>query len=110
AGDHPLTFPLWNAMGAAGMVGLGVALAQPKRPVLVVTGDGELLMQMGCLATIAAKRPRNLSIVVLDNESYFETGGQPTHTADGVDLAAVARACGIAAASQITREDEILEL
>ena len=101
AGDHPLTFPLWGAMGSAGMIGLGLALAQPKRRVLVVTGDGEMLMGLGSLATIGVRRPGNLSIVVLDNERYGETGMQKTHTAYGVDLAAVARACGFADASII---------
>ncbi|HYS74989.1 MAG TPA: thiamine pyrophosphate-dependent enzyme, partial [Burkholderiales bacterium] len=74
AGDHPFTFPLWGAMGSAAMIGLGLALAQPKRRVLVVTGDGEMLMGLGSLATIGVRRPGNLSIVVLDNERYGETG------------------------------------
>ena len=95
-GNEPLDFPLWGAMGGAAMVGLGLALAQPTRPVLVLTGDGELLMGLGSLATIAAQRPPNLRIVVLDNERYGETGQQATHTAVGTDLAEVARACGIA--------------
>src|SRR5262245_55724569 len=89
-GNQPLDFPLWGAMGGAAMVGLGLALAQPERKVLVLTGDGELLMGLGSLATIAAQRPPNLRIVVLDNESYGETGQQRTHTAMGVDPAAVA--------------------
>ena len=96
AGDHPLTFPLWGAMGSACMIGLGLALAQPKRRVLVVTGDGEILMGLGSLATIGAQRPVNLSVVVLDNERYGETGMQKTHTAYGIDLAGVACACGFA--------------
>lgn len=94
AGDDPRNFYLWGAMGGAAMVGLGLATAQPDRPVAVVTGDGEQLMGMGALATIGARRPANLSIVVLDNERYGETGGQLTHTAKGVNLAGVARACG----------------
>ena len=93
AGDSPLSFPLWGAMGQAAMIGLGLALAQPKRPVLVITGDGEMLMGLGALATIGVQQPKNLSIVVIDNERYGETGMQATHTAHGVDLAAVARAC-----------------
>ena len=76
------------------MIGLGLALAQPRRRVLVVTGDGEMLMGLGALATIGVQRPANLSIVVIDNERYGETGMQTTHTAHGIDLAAVARACG----------------
>jgi thiamine pyrophosphate-dependent acetolactate synthase large subunit-like protein len=101
AGDHPLNFPLWGAMGSAAMVGLGLALAQPRRPVLVLTGDGEMLMGLGSLATIGVQRPLNLAIVVLDNERYGETGMQPTHTAHGVDLAAIAAASGFAASKTI---------
>jgi thiamine pyrophosphate-dependent acetolactate synthase large subunit-like protein len=94
AGDHPLNFYLWGAMGGAAMIGLGLALAQPKRRVLVVTGDGEMLMGLGSLATIGVKRPANLAIAVIDNEHYGETGMQETHTAGLVDLAAMARAAG----------------
>jgi thiamine pyrophosphate-dependent acetolactate synthase large subunit-like protein len=107
AGDHPLTFPLWGAMGSACMIGLGLALAQPSRRVLVITGDGEMLMGLGSLATIGAKRPPNLAVVVLDNERYGETGMQKTHTAHGVDLAAVAAACGFAGARVVRRGPEI---
>ena len=96
AGDHDLTFPMWGAMGCAAMVGLGLALAQPQRRVLVVTGDGEMLMGLGSLATVAVQKPKNLSVVVIDNERYGETGMQETHTAHGVDLAAMARAAGFA--------------
>ena len=95
AGDHDLSFPLWGAMGQAAMMGLGLALAQPKRRVLVITGDGEMLMGLGSLATIGAQQPKNLSVVVIDNERYGETGMQSTHTAHGVDLAGVARSCGL---------------
>lgn len=102
AGDHPLSFPMWGAMGGAAMMGLGLALARPRRRVLVVTGDGEMLMGLGSLATIAVQRPRNLSIVVLDNERYGETGMQETHTAHGVDLAGMARAAGFSHAMRIT--------
>lgn len=103
AGDHANNFPLWGAMGGAAMIGLGLALAQPKRRVLVVTGDGEMLMGIGSLATIAAQAPRNLSVVVLDNEHYGETGMQATHTGLGTDLAAVAKAAGIANAMQLSK-------
>ena len=96
AGDHDLNFPLWGAMGSAAMIGLGLALAKPDRRVLVFTGDGEMLMGMGSLATIAVQKPANLSVVVLDNEHYGETGMQETHTASGVDLAAIAKGCGFA--------------
>ena len=95
AGDSPLTFPMWGAMGQAAMLGLGLALAQPKRRVLVVTGDGEALMGLGALATIGVQKPPNLTVVVIDNERYGETGMQHTHTAQGVDLAGVAQACGL---------------
>jgi thiamine pyrophosphate-dependent acetolactate synthase large subunit-like protein len=94
AGDHPLTFPLWGAMGSAAMIGLGLAIAQPERPVLVLTGDGEQLMGLGSLATIGVQRPPNLAVAVLDNEHYGETGMQQTATAAGVDLAAIAAGCG----------------
>jgi thiamine pyrophosphate-dependent acetolactate synthase large subunit-like protein len=107
AGDHPLTFPLWGAMGSAAMIGLGLALAQPTRRVLVLTGDGEQLMALGALATIAAQRPPNLAVVVLDNERYGETGMQPTHTAHGVDLAGIAAAAGFPLAGTIRAADEL---
>ncbi|WP_137181291.1 thiamine pyrophosphate-dependent enzyme [Roseomonas sp. AR75] len=96
AGDCPQNFPLWGGMGGAAMLGLGLALAQPQRRVLVITGDGEMLMGLGALCTIAVKKPANLSVVVLDNEHYSETGGQETATRHGVDLAAIARGAGIA--------------
>ena len=86
AGDSPLSFPMWGAMGQAAMIGLGLALAQPKRRVLVITGDGEMLMGLGSLATIGVQQPPNLTVVVIDNERYGETGMQETHTAHGVDL------------------------
>lgn len=101
AGDHALTFPLWGAMGNAAMIGLGLALAQPSRRVLVVTGDGEMLMGLGAFATIGVRRPRNLALVVIDNERYGETGMQQTHTARGVDLARVAKGCAFRIARQV---------
>ena len=110
AGDHELNFPLWGAMGGAAMLGLGLALAQPKRNVLVVTGDGEMLMGVGALATIALQRPRRLSVVVLDNERYGETGMQQTHTAHGVDLAAMAKAAGIAQTFLVRTPAELARL
>jgi thiamine pyrophosphate-dependent acetolactate synthase large subunit-like protein len=103
AGDHPLNFHLWGAMGSAAMIGLGLALARPERRVLVITGDGEMLMGLGALATIAVQAPSNLSLVVIDNELYGETGRQPTHTAHGADLAGIARAAGIAESETITQ-------
>jgi thiamine pyrophosphate-dependent acetolactate synthase large subunit-like protein len=104
AGDSPLSFPTWGAMGQAAMIGLGLALAQPKRRVLVVTGDGEMLMGLGSLATIGVQKPGNLTVVVIDNERYGETGMQKTHTAFGVDLAAVALACKLTNAITVTSD------
>ena len=109
-GDQPLDFPLWGAMGGAAMVGLGLALAQPNRTVLVLTGDGEMLMGLGSLATIGARRPPNLRIVVLDNECYGETGRQPTHTAMGADLAAIASACGLPNSRVVRQPDQLAAL
>jgi thiamine pyrophosphate-dependent acetolactate synthase large subunit-like protein len=105
--DHPNTFYLWGGMGSAAMTGLGLALAQPKRRVVVITGDGEMLMGMGSLATVGLQRPKNLSIIVLDNESYGETGGQMSHTAAAADLVGVARACGIADSKALTTLGEV---
>jgi thiamine pyrophosphate-dependent acetolactate synthase large subunit-like protein len=105
SGDDARNFYLWGAMGGASMIGLGLALARPERRVLVVTGDGEMLMGLGALATIAVKRPANLAIVVLDNGAFGETGMQPSHTASCADLAAIAKASGIAASIAI--EDEV---
>ena len=101
AGDHPLNFGTWGAMGGAAMVGLGLALAQPRRRVLVITGDGELLMGLGSLATIGVQQPKNLAVIVMDNEHYGETGMQATHTRFGVDLPAMARAAGFRAVGTI---------
>ncbi len=97
AGDHGANMYLWGAMGGAAMIGLGLALAQPQRPVLVVTGDGEQLMGLGAFATVAVKRPGNLTIAVLDNGRYGETGQQASHTGLGIDLGQVAEAAGLEA-------------
>ncbi len=96
AGDDDANFYLWGAMGGAAMIGLGLALAQPDRTVLVLTGDGEALMGLGALATIGAQKPANLLIVVLDNGHFGETGMQQSHTSLGTDLPRVAGACGFA--------------
>ena len=109
-GYHANNFPLWGAMGAASMMGLGLALAQPKRKVLVITGDGEMLMNIGSLATIAVEKPPNLTIAVLDNERFGETGMQKTHTAAGVDLAAMAVACGIRTSHMVRTAEQVTEL
>ena len=94
AGDHDLNYYLWAAMGSAAMVGLGLAATQTDRPVLVLTGDGEQLMGFGALATIALRKPPNLTIVVLDNGHFGETGMQPSHAGQGIELSEVAKACG----------------
>jgi thiamine pyrophosphate-dependent acetolactate synthase large subunit-like protein len=107
AGDHDRNFYLWGAMGGAVMIGLGVALAQPKLPVVVITGDGEMLMGIGSLATVGLQQPKNLTIIVLDNEVYGETGGQASHTGTNTDLVAVAKACGIADARAMATMAEI---
>jgi thiamine pyrophosphate-dependent acetolactate synthase large subunit-like protein len=107
AGDHDRNFYLWGAMGGAVMIGLGVALAQPNLPVVVVTGDGEMLMGIGSLATVGLQKPKNLTIVVLDNEVYGETGGQASHTAATVDLVGVAKACGISDARTIATMTDV---
>lgn len=93
AGDHDGNYYLWAAMGSAATVGFGLAMAQRQRPVLVLTGDGEMLMGIGALASIAQKMPPNLTIAVLDNGHYGETGMQKSHTGRGIELARVAEAC-----------------
>jgi thiamine pyrophosphate-dependent acetolactate synthase large subunit-like protein len=97
AGDHDANYYLWGAMGAAALMGLGLAQARPERNVLVITGDGEQLMGLGGLATIAVAKPRNLTIVVIDNGHFGETGMQRSHTGHGLDIARVAQACGLEA-------------
>lgn len=108
AGDRDLNFMLWGAMGGAVSIGLGLAIAQPERQVMVITGDGEMMMGIGSLATVAMQAPANLHIVVLDNERFEETGGQATPTAGFADIAALARASGIAQASTV-RDDADLD-
>ena len=106
AGDHPLNFYLWGAMGGTAMIGLGLALAQPNRRVAVLTGDGDMLMGIGSLATIGVKQPKNLAIVVLDNTHYGETGMQPSHTRSGIDLVAMALACRFKHARAVSRIED----
>lgn len=110
AGDEPTSFPMWGAMGGATMVGLGMALAQPERRALVITGDGELLMSVGSLATVAVKAPKNMSIVVLDNEHYGETGMQETHTRFGVDLVVMAQGAGFKTTMRVNTQDDVTRL
>lgn len=109
-GDRPQNFYLWGAMGGTAMIGLGLAIAQPKKRVLVITGDGEMLMGMGALATVAAAGVTNLSIAVLDNGRYGETGSQFSHTGLTTDLAAVAAACGWANTTTARDMDEVAAL
>jgi thiamine pyrophosphate-dependent acetolactate synthase large subunit-like protein len=110
AGDNDRNFYLWGAMGGAAMVGLGLALAQPKKRVAVITGDGEMLMGLGALATIGVQKPANLAIVVFDNGVYGETGMQPSHTQGGVDLVATAKSCGIAECLDVRDEAALSDL
>jgi thiamine pyrophosphate-dependent acetolactate synthase large subunit-like protein len=107
AGDHDRNFYLWGGMGGAVMIALGIALAQPKLPVVVITGDGEMLMGMGSLATVGLQKPGNLTIIVLDNEVYGETGGQASHTGANTDLVGVAKACGISDARELATLAEV---
>jgi thiamine pyrophosphate-dependent acetolactate synthase large subunit-like protein len=112
-GDHPLNFYIWSAMGCTAMVGLGLALARPDRRVVVITGDGDVLMALGSLATIAARQPANLSIVCLDNAVYAATGMQPTATGSGADLAAMAKACAfpkVLSVTDIGEADDVRKL
>lgn len=107
AGDHPNNFYLWGGMGGAVPIGLGLALAQSKRRVLVITGDGEMLMGLGGLATVAVQKPSNLAICVIDNQRYGETGMQDTHTEFGVDLPAMARGAGFAETIMVFTNKEL---
>lgn len=107
AGDRPQNFYLWGAMGGAAGIGLGLALAQPTQSIVVLTGDGEQLMGLGTLATIGAQLPPNLTIVVLDNGHFGETGMQHSHTSLGTDLVAVAKACSLANSHLITEINEL---
>ena len=101
AGDHDGNYYLWGAMGSAALIGLGLAQAQPDRTVVVITGDGEQLMGLGGLATIAVSNPKNLVVVVMDNDHFGETGMQTSHTGHGLDLASVAQSCGFAQARTV---------
>jgi thiamine pyrophosphate-dependent acetolactate synthase large subunit-like protein len=110
AGDDPRNFYMWGAMGGTAMIGVGLALAQPDKRVAVITGDGEMLMGMGSLATIGVQKPPNLAVIVFDNTVYGETGGQPSHTQSGVDLVAVARASGIGQCFDVRDEAGLADL
>lgn len=120
AGDRPLNIPLWGGMGAPVPMGLGLALAQPKKRVLVITGDADMMMSLGSLATVASQQPDNLAICVLDNEKFGETGNQASHTSPrnngptdsgaGTDLSIVARGCGIADSALVREASEVAQL
>src|SRR3954471_9330485 len=120
AGDRPLNMPLWGSMGAPVAMGLGLALAQPAKRVLVITGDADLMMSLGSLATVATQQPENLAICVLDNEKFGETGNQASHTSPrnngptdsgaGADLAAIAKGCGIADTGTVRTQAEVAQL
>ncbi len=110
AGDNDRNFYLWGAMGGAAMIGLGLALAQPQKRVAVITGDGEMLMGLGSLATIGIQAPKNLAVIVFDNGVYGETGMQPSHTQSGVDLLKVAGGCGIDPCLDVRDEAALADL
>lgn len=110
AGQRSTNFYLWGAMGGAVPMALGLALAQPDRSVLAITGDGEQLMGVGSLASVAACAPANLTIVVLDNGHFGETGMQASHTSHGTDLAAVARGFGIERTHTIRTTQQLFDL
>lgn len=110
AGDHERNFYLWAAMGSAATVGLGLAMARPELPVLVLTGDGEMLMGLGALASIAQKMPPNLTIAVLDNGHYGETGMQLSHAGRGIELSRVASACDYGWSGTIDRMEDVTAL
>ena len=120
AGDRPLNMPLWGAMGAPLGMGLGLALAQPSKRVLVVTGDADVMMSLGSLATIAAQQPDNLAICVLDNEKFGETGNQASHTSprnngptesgSGADLAMIAKGCGLTDSATVRDQADVAQL
>ena len=107
AGDRDDNYYLWGAMGGAALTGLGLAQAQPDKHVLVITGDGEMLMAYGAMATISVAAPSNLDIVVLDNQHFGETGMQQSHTGRGIDFAAVAKASGFSETSVVTTTEDL---
>ena len=106
-GDRDDNYYLWGAMGGAALTGLGLAQAQPDKRVMVITGDGEMLMAFGALATISVAGPCNLDIIVLDNQHYGETGMQESHTGRGIDFATMAGAAGFDASGTITTLDGV---
>ncbi|WP_420404300.1 thiamine pyrophosphate-dependent enzyme [Nisaea sp.] len=110
AGDNDLNYYLWAAMGSAATVGFGLAMTRREKPVLVLTGDGEMLMGLGALATIGQKLPPNLTVAVLDNGHYGETGMQKSHTGNGLELARFAEAANFPWSRVIEDMDGVTEL
>lgn len=109
-GDTNDNYYLWGAMGGAALTGLGLAQAQPKKRVMVITGDGEMLMAFGALATISVAKPKNFDIIVLDNQHYGETGMQNSHTGMGIEFAKIAAAAGFADTGTLTRIEDVDDL
>ncbi|BCG89959.1 aldehyde dehydrogenase [Mesorhizobium sp. 113-3-9] len=107
AGDRDDNYYLWGAMGGAALIGLGLAQAQPLKRVMVITGDGEQLMAFGSLATISVARPKNLDLIVLDNQHFGETGMQSSHTGKGIAFDKVAAACGFAETRELRSLEEV---
>jgi thiamine pyrophosphate-dependent acetolactate synthase large subunit-like protein len=110
AGHRPQNFYMLGSMGLAFPIALGVALAQPKRRIFALEGDGSLLMQLGCLATIASLKPKNLSLIVMDNGIYQITGSQPTPAAASSDIVAIAQGCGLADSAWAADEEDFERL
>ena len=110
SGQRPQNFYMLGSMGLTIPIALGMAIAQPQRHVVALEGDGSLLMQLGCLATVATQGPKNLTMVVWDNGIYQITGGQPTASASNADLVAIARASGIAKSAWAADEDDFERL
>ncbi len=110
ASDRPANFYTWGSMGLASSIGLGLAMARPDRRVVVLDGDGSLLMNLGSLATIGWTRTTNLVLIVWDNQSYATTGGQDTATAHGADLAGAALAMGIRQSVTVHAESELRDV
>ena len=110
AGDRAENFYLWGGMGGAVMIGLGLAIAQPQKTIIVITGDGEQLMGVGSLSTTGILKPKNLLIIVLDNEHFGETGMQKSHTFHAVDLVGIASASGCPKTILVNDEKSLVEL
>lgn len=110
AGHRPTNFYMLGSMGLAFPIALGLALAQPQRRVVAIEGDGSLLMELGCLATIAERTPANLTLLVMDNAAYQITGGQRTATHHGADLVAIARGCGLGQSNWAASEQDFERL